>query len=1121
MASSEISEDFVPGRKLLVHVAENGHSFEFDCDESTPVEMFLLCLDRKLEPHRPLSFYKLPQDDREVFLYNRPRLHADAQPPPAETFDLPPPADPPPPPSAARDPHPLDDAPDPALKALPSYERQFRFHFHRGQGIFNLSQTKFDACQRLLLEQWVQQRAMETARGSMDQGYRVVQQSFSEFVKLYSQQHRHHSELLQNFASNIERLRSCRLHPALQTESRKCLLDFVKEDHLRKLAENCAHSHRQFEVKVSQFKSAFGELKRRVEDLGLGRASASLKDLDAAIKDHQKYLAEQKSIMQSLSKDVNTVKKLVDDCLSRQISSSLRPHDAVSALGPMYDVHEKNNLPKMRACDDAIGELLNLCKAKKNDMNLFVHSFMQKVVQVQSVIRDIRLQFPAFMEAMDRQDDVFADLSVVRGIAPAYRACLAEVIRRKSSMKLYMGKAGEYAERLARERELEIGRRSEFLRAQGRFIPRDILATMGLFDNPKPCDVNVAPFDTNLLEIDFAELNRYAPEHLAAPLARKGSSLSEMEGNADALTETGEESVHISGTGKLEVENAQLRADLASAIARICSLSQELGDDPLDDSKVGGFLKDAAEKTAEALRLKDEYSNHLQSMLKMKELQCSSYEKRIQELEQRLSDHYLQAQRAPAGKDASSGSAHRELKVDDDCKSGVSGDGEVHMPYTAETSTEAMEEASSASASAESKLKEHCTEQSGKPREGADENMVDFPGELIPPVLDPGKNLVDASMVEQPREENTGCEKDGGPKMEAGNSLLSLDNSMNGGGGGPDGPPRALTSSGSGSSRSALMSKSGDMFVSELQSALAERSSRCDDIESQLKTAVDEILSLQQDLEVSRKLLEESQMNCAHLENCLHEARQEAQTNLCAADRRASEYNALRSSAVNCVTASGGVAGFVDSLRSLSLSLTSSPKEEEDDGLAEFRACIRVLADKVNFLSRQRTELLDRCSVLEATDGKLSKEVEEKKEQIKNLYAKLRLEKQASKEKISFGRLEVHELAAFVLNAAGHYVAVNRSHPNYYLSTESVALFVDHLPTRPAYITGQIVHIERQTVRPAAAGGSDQAEPISGGPAAAGRLVASPTNPYDLPVGCEYFIVTVAMLPDAIRPLTS
>jgi hypothetical protein len=72
-------------------------------------------------------------------------------------------------------------------------------------------------------------------------------------------------------------------------------------------------------------------------------------------------------------------------------------------------------------------------------------------------------------------------------------------------------------------------------------------------------------------------------------------------------------------------------------------------------------------------------------------------------------------------------------------------------------------------------------------------------------------------------------------------------------------------------------------------------------------------------------------MNCAHLENCLHEAREEAQTNLCAADRRASEYNKLRASAVKlhglferhrcCVYAPGGVAAFADSLRALAQSM--------------------------------------------------------------------------------------------------------------------------------------------------------------------------------------------------------
>lgn len=72
-------------------------------------------------------------------------------------------------------------------------------------------------------------------------------------------------------------------------------------------------------------------------------------------------------------------------------------------------------------------------------------------------------------------------------------------------------------------------------------------------------------------------------------------------------------------------------------------------------------------------------------------------------------------------------------------------------------------------------------------------------------------------------------------------------------------------------------------------------------------------------------------MNCAHLENCLHEAREEAQTHLCAADRRASEYSALRASALkmrglferlrSCINPTGGVAAFADSLQTLAQSL--------------------------------------------------------------------------------------------------------------------------------------------------------------------------------------------------------
>ncbi|EEF33994.1 conserved hypothetical protein [Ricinus communis] len=1135
--NSSITEGSVHEGKLLVYVAENGHSFELDCDETTLVEavmryiesvseinfneQLVLCLDMKLEPQRPLSAYKLPSSDREVFIFNRTRLQNNSPSPAPEQIDILEVADPPSP-GCTHDPHPLDDALDPALKALPSYERQFRYHYHRGHAIYGRTHAKYAHCERFLREQKVQGRAIDVARGNLDQYYRMISQNYSEFMKRYTQQHRMHSELLVNYRRDLEKLRSIKLHPALQATTRTCLVDFVKEENLRKAVENCSNSHRQFEKKVSEFKQMFGEVKRKVEDLFACRASFPLKNLELTIKEHQKFINEQKSIMQSLSKDVNTVKKLVDDCLSCQLSSSLRPHDAVSALGPMYDVHDKNHLPKMEACGRSITKLLEFCKDKKNEMNIFVHNYMQKITYVSYIIKDAKLQFPVFREAMVRQDDLFTDLKLVRGIGPAYRACLAEVVRRKASMKLYMGMAGQLAERLATKREVEVRRREEFLKAHSSYIPRDVLAAMGLYDTPSQCDVNIAPFDTNLLDIDMSDLDRYAPEHLAG-LPLKSEKLASLRSSFSMSTESshsaeaeeisadthdkddhelleGCELVEIAGTSKMEVENAKLKAELASAQALICSLGLELEYESLDDSKVDSLLKNAAERTAEALQLKDEYGKHLQSMLKAKQMQCLSYEKRIQELEQRLSDQYLQGQKLSISNLVSDFDIPAAKA--DGSKPEVTGGG----------TSEPMDEVSCISNSLDSKLG-LLTRQPSKGREGVDENMMDSSGML--------NTQLDSLMTEPQREELQVSDKDGKDKLVA-QLGMSLANSST-----AESMPEAQNVL---PSDATVEAKTSDVVL-ELQRALDEKSDQLGEIENKLKAAMEDVTVLTRELEMSRKLLDESQMNCAHLENCLHEAREEAQTHLCAADRRASEYNALRASAVkmrslferlkSCVCAPVGVAGFADSLRALAQSLGNSNNDNEDDSTAEFRKCIRALSEKVSFLSRHREELLDKYPKLEAANEQLRKELEEKKELVTTLYKKHQLEKQANKERISFGRLEIHEIAAFVINTAGHYEAINRSSSNYYLSAESVALFTDHLPSRPRYIVGQIVHIERQTAKPLPARPEhgrgnpvDHLTSDTGTDLLTLKNLGSSSNPYNLPIGCEYFVVTVAMLPD-------
>ncbi|KAL6629069.1 hypothetical protein ACP70R_028834 [Stipagrostis hirtigluma subsp. patula] len=1123
------------GQKLVVHVAENGHTLEFECGGDTPVEaiqhsiqlhcgitpgdQLLLCGNTSLDGAHPLAYYKLPRDDREVFLYNKARLLADSRPPAPESVYIPEPDIPPPP--RPQDSTPMEVSADPALKALVNYEIRFRYHFQVANAVYRSSVAKFELCRRLLRERQVQERALDTARSNLEHTFRKLSQRYSDFVRCFSQQHRGHVEMLNNFEGDVQRLRAVRLHPALQGEGRQCLLDLIKENDLRKLADGCFSSHKQFNVKVSQLKVNFLELKKRVEGLFNVMSSNGCKDLEKLVKEHQGVIGDQKSIMQSLSKDVDTSKKLVDDCSSRQLSASLRPHDAVSAVGRIYEVHETDNLPSIRNFDHRLTKLLEKCKDKKNEMNNLVHVCMQRVKSAQTSIRGMMNELHAFQEVMGHQDRDFDNLKLVSGLGHAYRACLAEVARRKSYFKLYTGLAGTYAEKLATECDTEKTRREDFYRTWSKYIPDDIMGSMGLFDSPSQCDIKVAPFDGNLLPIDVDDVEKLAPQSLVGsflksersqlPKSSLGSSstsgnLNKSEQNPLNTDDKMDfqdflgcyDTIDIAGTCKLEVENARLKAELASAIAILCSLGAEYGYESIDEGQIDAVLKKTREKTAEALSAKDEFANQLQSMLTAKQEQCLSYEKRIQDLEERLANQYIQGHMV-SGSKGTSDSLLSALKGND-CNLDVSGGRQTQIR---DESSVAMDEASSTS------------EQPSKQTEGGDENMTDISGALNLQLLDSAvcTNL-DAFMTELPRDNEhkiVNIDKEG--RMLTQLTMPDISDV-------PIEDPLSILNSKT-NEHHALELRSKELLVSELQNTLDEKSKQLSETESKLSAVMDEFNSLKKELEHARGLLDESQMNCAHLENCLHEAREEARTNKCSADRRAVEYDALRSSALrihglferlnNCVTSSS-MSGFAESLRSLALSLSSTVKKDETDSTIQFQQCIKILADKVMLLSRQSAELVERYSSVQATHGALVKDLEEKKELIKTLYSKLQLEKQASKEKISFGRFEVHELAVFIRNPAGHYEAINRNCSNYYLSEESVALFTEHHPRYPAYIIGQIVHIERRVARSPDQMGASHPD-SSGGH----RSPASMLNPYNLPPGCEYFVVTIAMLPDAIR----
>lgn len=72
----------------------------------------------------------------------------------------------------------------------------------------------------------------------------------------------------------------------------------------------------------------------------------------------------------------------------------------------------------------------------------------------------------------------------------------------------------------------------------------------------------------------------------------------------------------------------------------------------------------------------------------------------------------------------------------------------------------------------------------------------------------------------------------------------------------------------------------------------------------------------------------------------------------------------------------------------------SSVKKDEADSTIQFQQCIKILAERVALLIRQSAEMLERSKSVQAAHATLLKELEENKEVTKNLYSKLRLEKQ-------------------------------------------------------------------------------------------------------------------------------
>mmetsp|Transcript_16373 Transcript_16373/g.19644 ORF Transcript_16373/g.19644 Transcript_16373/m.19644 type:complete len:850 (-) Transcript_16373:187-2736(-) len=520
---------------LQVLVAHSGKKYELDCQGKTRVdvvqqalasltavptqEQILLCKGNKLESAKTLGAYGLPseQDDKRVFLYSKVALKTGSAPlseGPPDEVQREVPIQPP----AHLSGHPLDSASSPLIRALPFYERQFKFHLQQGQAIWAASQKRASICRRLVSEMHVQVLAIDSARESVDIHFDYISKAQAEFNNHFSRHHAEHSELLATFESEVDKLQKTALHPALRTTDRRSLLDCLPEGKLRSWSHGCERSHKHFEGKVSELSSLFNLLQRNVEELLMTGPDVEVAQLEEHLQDAQKYEEEETSILQSLSKDLCTVQRLVEETVTElsnteSMSSSIRPLDACAALDPMNELHTGSHLPQMEQCDAQLSKLVTYLSECKEVLSRNVHMQLQSISALQSKIRDLRYKQTAYKEVLERQVTAFMELKLARQVRPQYGACLHEIARRRAYTQLYSEQAGHLAERMAQIRAKEVARREAFIKYQERFFPTEFLQSMGIYNLPPQCEVTLPSATQDpLMDVSTQELTAFALE---------------------------------------------------------------------------------------------------------------------------------------------------------------------------------------------------------------------------------------------------------------------------------------------------------------------------------------------------------------------------------------------------------------------------------------------------------------------------------------------------------------------------------------------------------------------------------------------------------------------------------
>lgn len=464
--------------------------------------------------------------------------------------------------------------------------------------------------QGMLNESEVVAMAVDDGLSAVEPHYAFICDARENFQKSFQKHYERHEDVLSTFQDDIALLHEIHVHPGMRYDpvhdkSYRTLADSIDVHGLEKVAKDCHRAHQLFAQQVKGMEEDYSRLKEDVEQVFMRAPTVDL---------------------ESLIQDVNLVKVGCDH--AHMAIDRMKSHEnGISA----EDAHVVLKAAKMAR------DLAEKCATAKNRIIVDALEVLRTVSSQQSRIRAMKEAIGPFMDALARQDERIRSLSIARLLPLVFKQSLSECARRIAFTEKYSSFAAELAERMGKFREKEMSVRNQFYDQVKDIMPGNILRLMGL-ESPAPhCHVSVPqehenqPLNVSIDYIKSIQVPKYCQSEYKREMKMR---------QADSAT-TVEKEHHAPSSmpksdARLALENAKLRADMATYIAKDCAeaiLGITIGDKTSayasksnqssvsmtssvqDDIQGTNKHVQAIEKLEAALRAKDDLISELLSRL--------------------------------------------------------------------------------------------------------------------------------------------------------------------------------------------------------------------------------------------------------------------------------------------------------------------------------------------------------------------------------------------------------------------------------------------------------------------------------------------------------------------------